>query len=120
MGKETILVDRAGRLDEEVKEKKAELDEIKKHLKEFAQEKNLNVVQGKRFVAAFSDTSTTTVKEKKLFDYLKKQDRLDTLFKIVKVQMAAMRKNLKDAEINKFSEVELHEKNKITLTKKTD
>jgi hypothetical protein len=117
---ETIkeVVDRAYVLDQQIKKSTAELRKLKVKLKLHATRYDTHVIEGSKSKAVFQDSTATTCEPKDLYDYLKKTERVNQFFSLVKVVIGEARKAIGEISFDKISESEEIEYHKVSLKKK--
>lgn len=112
------LVDKAWRLDTEIKEKKAELDKLKDQIKEQAVVQDVHEISGNYATAYLSDTTTYDINIDLLLEWLKKNKKMDLLNIVLKPSVTEISKYVGSIALNEFSIKNLKTFNKLSLKKK--
>ena len=112
------LVDRAFRLDTEVKSLKAELDKLKDQIKEQAIIQDTHEIQGNYATAYLSDTTTYDINIDLLLEWLKKNKKMDLLHAVLKPSVTELTKYLGVISMEEFGIKNIKTFNKLSLKKK--
>ena len=112
------LVDKAWKLDTELKEKKKELDDLKNQIKEQAIINNTHEIPGNYATAYLSDTTNYDVNIELLLEWLKKNKKMDLLHAVLKPSVTELTKYLGVISIEEFSIKNIKTFNKLSLKKK--
>lgn len=110
--REETLVDRAFKLDSEIKAKTKELNELKTKLKEYATQENLSELDGVNAVVKFSDVTEWTVDIEKLETWLKTHKNRQLFYSLLKPSITEIKKYLGEYALDEFavSETKTHAK----------
>lgn len=110
--REETLVDRAFKLDTEIKAKTKELNELKNKIKDYALAENLNEIEGVNATARFSDITEWDVDLKKLESWLKAHKNYHLFFSLLKPSVTEIKKYLGEYALEDFamSEIKSHAK----------
>jgi len=112
------LVDKAWKIDTQVKELKKELDDLKDQIKEQAIINNTHEIPGNYATAYLSDTTNYDVNIELLLEWLKKNKKMDLLHAVLKPSVTELTKYLGVISIEEFSIKNIKTLNKISLKKK--
>ena len=112
------IVDRAYKLDQEIKEKKKELDELKDKIKEQAVMQDVHEIAGNYATAYLSDTTTYDVNIDLLLEWLKKNKKMDLLNIVLKPSITELSKYVGTIALNDFGIKNIKTFNKLSLKKK--
>jgi seryl-tRNA synthetase len=112
------LVDKAYRLDTELKSMKKELDELKDKIKEQAVMQDVHEIAGNYATAYLSDTTTYDINIDLLLEWLKKNKKMDLLNIVLKPSVTELTKYLGTVSINEFGIKNTKTFNKLSLKKK--
>ena len=110
-------VDRAGKLDERIKEYSKELKKLKTDIKEEAKKKNKKVLQGEEYICTFTASSKSNVEPKALLRLLKKEGKEKKFVEMVKVDITNTRRFLGDLS-DKIIKKTTDSFGKVSFTKK--
>ena len=112
------IVDKAWRLDTELKEKKKELDELKDQIKEQAIINNTHEIAGNYATAYLSDTTSYEINIELLLEWLKKNKKMDLLHAVLKPSVTELTKYLGVISMEEFGIKNIKTFNKLSLKKK--
>ena len=112
------LVDKAWKIDTQVKELKKELDDLKDQIKEQAIINNTHEIPGNYATAYLSDTTNYDVNIELLLEWLKKNKKMDLLHAVLKPSVTELTKYLGVISIEEFSIKNIKTFNKLSLKKK--
>jgi seryl-tRNA synthetase len=112
------IVDRAFKLDTELKSMKKELDELKDKIKEQAVMQDAHEIAGNYATAYLSDTTTYDINIDLLLEWLKKNKKMDLLNIVLKPSVTELTKYLGTVSINEFGIKNTKTFNKLSLKKK--
>jgi len=112
------IVDRAWKLDAEIKEKKKELDELKDQIKEQAIVNDTHEIVGNYATAYLSDTTSYDVNIELLLDWLKKNKKMNLLHAVLKPSVTELTKYVGTISLDEFSIKNIKTFNKLSLKKK--
>jgi seryl-tRNA synthetase len=112
------IVDRAYKLDTELKSMKKELDELKDKIKEQAVMQDAHEIAGNYATAYLSDTTTYDINIDLLLEWLKKNKKMDLLNIVLKPSVTELTKYLGTVSINEFGIKNTKTFNKLSLKKK--
>jgi seryl-tRNA synthetase len=112
------LVDKAYRLDTELKSMKKELDELKDKIKEQAVMQDVHEIAGNYATAYLSDTTTYDINIDLLLEWLKKNKKMDLLNIVLKPSVTEISKYVGSIALNEFGIRNVKTFNKLSLKKK--
>lgn len=112
------LVDKAWKIDNQVKDLKKELDELKNQIKEQAVMQDVHEIAGNYATAYLSDTTTYDINIDLLLEWLKKNKKMDLLNIVLKPSVTELTKYLGTVSINEFGIKNTKTFNKLSLKKK--
>ena len=112
------LVDKAWKLDTELKEKKKELDDLKDQIKEQAIINNTHEIPGNYATAYLSDTTNYDVNIELLLEWLKKNKKMDLLHAVLKPSVTELTKYVGTISLEEFGIRNIKTFNKLSLKKK--
>jgi hypothetical protein len=112
------IVDRAWKLDAELKEKKKELDELKDQIKEQAIVNDTHEIAGNYATAYLSDTTSYDVNIELLLEWLKKNKKMNLLHAVLKPSVTELTKYVGTISLDEFSIKNVKTFNKLSLKKK--
>jgi hypothetical protein len=112
------IVDRAWKLDAEIKEKKKELDELKDQIKEQAIVNDTHEITGNYATAYLSDTISYDVNIELLLEWLKKNKKMNLLHAVLKPSVTELTKYVGTISLDEFSIKNIKTFNKLSLKKK--
>jgi hypothetical protein len=116
--KEESLVDRAFKLDIEIKEKVKELEEMKAELKIQAEIDKKHEMLGNYGKALFTDTVEWDINEELLIKWLKTNKKKELTFVIFKPAVGEIRKYLGEDAFKDFAKKNTKSYNKLSLKKR--
>lgn len=112
------LVDRAWKIDTQLKELKKELDELKDKIKEQAVMQDVHEIAGNYATAYLSDTTTYDINIDLLLEWLKKNKKMDLLHAVLKPSVTELTKYLGVISMEEFGIKNTKTFNKLSLKKK--
>jgi seryl-tRNA synthetase len=112
------IVDRAYKLDAEIKSMKKELDELKDKIKEQAVMQDAHEIAGNYATAYLSDTTTYDINIDLLLEWLKKNKKMDLLNIVLKPSVTEISKYVGSIALNEFGIKNIKTFNKLSLKKK--
>lgn len=112
------LVDKAWKLDAELKEKKKELDDLKDQIKEQAIINDTHEIAGNYATAYLSDTTSYEINIELLLEWLKKNKKMDLLHAVLKPSVTELTKYLGVISMEEFGIKNIKTFNKLSLKKK--
>jgi seryl-tRNA synthetase len=112
------IVDRAYKLDAEIKSMKKELDELKDKIKEQAVMQDTHEIPGNYATAYLSDTTTYDINIDLLLEWLKKNKKMDLLNIVLKPSVTEISKYVGSIALNEFGIKNIKTFNKLSLKKK--
>jgi HPt (histidine-containing phosphotransfer) domain-containing protein len=112
------IVDRAWKIDNQVKELKKELDELKDKIKEQAVMQDAHEIAGNYATAYLSDTTTYDINIDLLLEWLKKNKKMDLLHAVLKPSVTELTKYLGVISMEEFGIRNTKTFNKLSLKKK--
>ena len=101
--REETLVDRAFKLDTEIKAKNKELNELKTKIKDYALSEELSEIDGVNAIAKFSDVTEWDVDLKKLESWLKAHKNYHLFFSLLKPSITEIKKYLGEYALDDFA-----------------
>jgi hypothetical protein len=112
------IVDRAWKLDAELKEKKKELDELKNQIKEQAIINDTHEIAGNYATAYLSDTTSYDINIDLLLEWLKKNKKMNLLHAVLKPSVTELTKYVGTISLEEFGIRNVKTFNKLSLKKK--
>ena len=112
------LVDKAWKIDNQVKDLKKELDELKNQIKEQAVMRDVHEIAGNYATAYLSDTTTYEINIDLLLEWLKKNKKMDLLHIVLKPSVTELSKYLGTMSMEEFGIRNTKTFNKLSLKKK--
>jgi len=112
------IVDRAWKLDAELKEKKKELDELKDQIKEQAIINDTHEIAGNYATAYLSDTTSYDINIDLLLEWLKKNKKMNLLHAVLKPSVTELTKYVGTISLEEFGIRNVKTFNKLSLKKK--
>lgn len=112
------IVDRAWKIDTDIKLLKKELDELKDQIKEQAIINDTHEIAGNYATAYLSDTTSYDVNIELLLEWLKKNKKMDLLHAVLKPSVTELTKYVGTISLDEFSIKNIRTFNKLSLKKK--
>jgi hypothetical protein len=112
------IVDRAYKIDTEIKSLKKELDELKDQIKEQAIVNDTHEIAGNYATAYLSDTTSYDVNIELLLEWLKKNKKMNLLHAVLKPSVTELTKYVGTISLDEFSIKNIKTFNKLSLKKK--
>jgi hypothetical protein len=112
------LVDKAWKIDTQVKELKKELDDLKDQIKEQAIINNTHEIPGNYATAFLSDTTSYEINIELLLEWLKKNKKMDLLHAVLKPSITELTKYVGTISLEEFGIRNIKTFNKLSLKKK--
>lgn len=116
--REETLVDRAFKLDTEIKAKTKELNELKNKIKDYALAENLNEIEGVNATVRFSDITEWDVDLKKLESWLRAHKNHHLFFSLLKPSITEIKKYLGEYALEDFAMREIKSHAKLRFVEK--
>jgi len=112
------IVDRAWKLDAELKSMKKELDDLKDQIKEQAIVNDTHEIAGNYATAYLSDTTSYEINIELLLEWLKKNKKMDLLHAVLKPSVTELTKYVGTISLEEFGIRNVKTFNKLSLKKK--